>query len=252
MARCLLIGSIAALLFWAAVMSFGGFAQAQEVPGCRDAWNDVDAREALGYTRILIETDCPVMYRKGWLMNPQKLRADIIPACVAAWNALVSRGALPSVRFLVAHNCPVIERKGWRYSHAPDTSTPSISVPLQADGGTFVVPILINDAITLNFTVDSGAADVSIPADVVMTLVRGGTLNKSDFIGSATYILADGSKMPSTKFRIRSLKVGDRTVDDVSGSMSPAQGTLLLGQSFLSRFKSWSIDNNRQALILTD
>jgi hypothetical protein len=28
------------------------------------------------------------------------------------------------------------------------------------------VPVKINNALTLNFTVDSGAADVSIPADV--------------------------------------------------------------------------------------
>lgn len=87
---------------------------APEVPGCRDAWNDLDARAALGYARILIETDCPVMYRQGWLINPQRLSSDVIPACVVAWNALVSRGALSSARFLVMHNCPVIERKGWR------------------------------------------------------------------------------------------------------------------------------------------
>jgi hypothetical protein len=45
------------------------------------------------------------------------------------------------------------------------------------------VPVLINNAITLNFVVDSGASDVSIPADVVMTLVRTGTLKEADFIG---------------------------------------------------------------------
>ena len=55
----------------------------------------------------------------------------------------------------------------------PARSSP---VPLQRKGGTYVVPVLINKAITLDFIVDGGAADVSIPADVVMTLVRTGTL----------------------------------------------------------------------------
>jgi len=32
--------------------------------------------------------------------------------------------------------------------------------------------------------------------------------------------------------------------------ITPLKGSLLLGQSFLSRFKSWSIDNERQVLIL--
>jgi hypothetical protein len=47
---------------------------------------------------------------------------------------------------------------------------------------------------------DSGAPDVSIPADVALTMVR--------------------------------------------------TGTLQLGQSFLTRFSSWPIDNSRQELVL--
>jgi hypothetical protein len=34
------------------------------------------------------------------------------------------------------------------------------------------------------------------------------------------------------------------------GSVSPASGGLLLGQSFLGRFKSWSVDNSKRALLL--
>ena len=36
----------------------------------------------------------------------------------------------------------------------------------------------INDAIALDVVVDSDAADANIPADVVMTLMRTGTLRK--------------------------------------------------------------------------
>jgi predicted aspartyl protease len=103
---------------------------------------------------------------------------------------------------------------------------------MQKDGGTYVVPVLINGAITLNFIVDSGASDVSIPADVAMTLMRTGTLVESDFIEQRTYVLADGSKVPSQTFRIRSLKVGNKVLENVTGSISDAKGSLLLGQSF--------------------
>ena len=123
------------------------------------------------------------------------------------------------------------------------------SVPMHSEGGIYVVPVLINDAITLNFVVDSGAADVSIPADVVMTLMRTGTLKETDFLGEKTYVLADGSKVPSQTFRIRSLKVGNKVLENVTGSVAAVQGNLLLGQSFLSRFKSWSIDNTKHALV---
>jgi predicted aspartyl protease len=123
-------------------------------------------------------------------------------------------------------------------------------VPMVQDGGTFRVPVTINGQLTLKFVVDSGASDVSIPADVVMTLVRTETIADGDFLGKQTYTLADGSTVPSQRFVIRSLKVGDRLLENVTGSIAPVAGSLLLGQSFLSRFKSWSIDNQRQALIL--
>jgi predicted aspartyl protease len=124
------------------------------------------------------------------------------------------------------------------------------AIALVKDGGTFKVPVLINGIIPLNFTVDSGAADVTIPADVVLTLTRTGTLNAGDFLGTKTYVLADGSTVPSQTFRIRKLKVGDRIIENVVGSMADVKGGLLLGQSFLSRFSSWSINNSRQILIL--
>jgi len=124
------------------------------------------------------------------------------------------------------------------------------SVPMKREGGTYVVPVLINGAITLNFVIDSGAADVSIPADVVMTLKRTGTLTEADFQGEQTYKLADGSTIPSQTFRIRSLKVGDRIVENVLGSIASEKSSPLLGQSFFSRFKSWSVDNTKHALVL--
>jgi len=123
-------------------------------------------------------------------------------------------------------------------------------VPMAAEGGTFVVPVRINDQITLKFVIDSGASDVTVPADVVMTLLRTGTITDADFLGTQKYRMADGSTVPSQQFVIRSLKVGDRILNDVTGSIAPVEGSLLLGQSFLHRFKSWSIDNQRGALIL--
>jgi gag-polyprotein putative aspartyl protease len=119
-----------------------------------------------------------------------------------------------------------------------------------SDGGTFKVPVTINGQLTLNFTVDSGASDVSVPADVFMTLVRTGTITDADFLDKQTYKMADGSTVPSQRFVIRSLKVGDKTLENVVGSIAPVAGGLLLGQSFLRRFDTWSIDNHIQALIL--
>jgi predicted aspartyl protease len=93
---------------------------------------------------------------------------------------------------------------------------------------------------------------VLIPADVVQTLVRNGTLAPSDFIGEKTYVLADGSRLPSMTFRLRDLRVGDHRLQNVTASTGPSNSTALLGQSFLSRFKSWTLDNQRHVIVLTE
>jgi predicted aspartyl protease len=51
-------------------------------------------------------------------------------------------------------------------------------------------------------------------------------------------------------FFIRSLKVGNTVVQNVRASVASSKGPLLLGQSFLERFKSWSIDNTKHVLLL--
>jgi hypothetical protein len=135
-----------------------------------------------------------------------------------------------------------------------DTLSPPTSVandvPLEFTRGIYVVPVLINGVIPLRFTVDSGAADVSIPADVFLTLVRTGTIGKEDYIGTSKYRLADGSVIDSDRFYIHELKVGDETIKNVAASIESVKSTPLLGQSFLSKFASWSMNNERHVLAL--
>lgn len=62
-------------------------------------------------------------------------------------------------------------------------------------------------------------------------------------------VLADGSVVNSHQFLIRSLRVGDQTVENVRANTVNVHGSLLLGQSFLEKFKSWSMDNTSHELI---
>jgi predicted aspartyl protease len=165
------------------------------------------------------------------------------------YDGRITRGEYNKRRMEISNN---LKRDLGNPDEVASSSSPSGAtlIAVKAQGGTYVVPVLINKAITLNFVIDSGASDVSIPADVVWTLVRSGTLQRSDFIGTQTYRLADGSTVPSTTFRIRSLTMNNVVIENVTGSIAPVAGELLLGQSFLSRFKSWSIDNAKQALVL--
>ncbi|WP_306591342.1 TIGR02281 family clan AA aspartic protease [Geothrix sp. 21YS21S-4] len=122
------------------------------------------------------------------------------------------------------------------------------SVPLTLEGGVLTVQVTLNDTILLDFIIDSGASDVVVPADVVLTLMRTGTLSPSDFIGSKTYRLADGTLVPSKIFRLKRIKIGDRVIENVTATLTGVEGSLLLGQSFLSRLGKWSIDNAQRII----
>lgn len=130
-------------------------------------------------------------------------------------------------------------------------ATNSAGVDMVRENGVLKVVVQLNGAISLKFVVDSGASDVHIPKDVFKTLIRAETIKETDFLPGSTFVLADGSKMKSDRFILRSIKVGESTFSDVEASVGGLDATLLLGQSFLSRFKEWKIDNKNSKLILT-
>jgi clan AA aspartic protease (TIGR02281 family) len=125
-------------------------------------------------------------------------------------------------------------------------------ISLKKEGGVYVVPVEVNGSITLDFVLDSGASDVSIPADVMLTLTRTGTVTSADLLEPMTYRLADGSTVSSPRFIVHRMRIGTIELEDIIASVAPTQGALLLGQSFLSKIASWRIDNNRHLLIVNE
>jgi predicted aspartyl protease len=123
-------------------------------------------------------------------------------------------------------------------------------VQIEKLGDTYHVPVRINDTITLPFLLDTGASDMVIPADVALTLIRAGALTSGDFIGKSRYRLADGSEAVSDVVSLREVQVGEHSVRNVTASVSSLQGEPLLGQSFLSKFGTVTLDYRRLVLIL--
>jgi clan AA aspartic protease (TIGR02281 family) len=122
-------------------------------------------------------------------------------------------------------------------------------VRMEPYNGAFVIPVVLNNVLTEKFIIDSGSADVSIPADVASRLKKLGVMTDADLLGSKIYMLADGSKVPSEIYRIASLTIGGLVMRDVTVRVAAEKSDLLLGQSFLNRLKSWSMDNARQVMI---
>lgn len=125
-------------------------------------------------------------------------------------------------------------------------------VRLVKEGGVYHLPVKINDAIELKFVVDTGAADVHIPADVALTLMRTGTISKQDFLGTAPYQMADGTIKENATLNLRSLQVGAVVIRNIAASIGPLESTLLLGQSALEKLEPWHMDTRRGILVSGD
>jgi clan AA aspartic protease (TIGR02281 family) len=126
------------------------------------------------------------------------------------------------------------------------------TIQLEGQHGTYMVPVSINHAVTLPFVLDTGASAVAIPEDVFLTLTRSGTVTTSDFLGTGTVQLADGSEHASKRFVLHEVQIGNHVVRNVIANVVSVKGNPLLGQSFLSRLPAWSIDNQSHSLVLHD
>jgi predicted aspartyl protease len=197
--------------------------------------------------RSLTFQECEALYsvieeREKYDISAPSGRADrqLLQSCLSFPYKEVLAGAAPQ-RYTYARSAPS--------SSTPSTGpganeTVSNEVRLVTNEGIFSVPVVINGTIKIPFVLDSGAADVQLPAEVVLTLVRTGTLSQEDFLSGGLYILADGSTLRSPRFNIREMRVGNHVARNVAASVGPAvKSDALLGQSFLSKFRFWTLDN---------
>ena len=125
-----------------------------------------------------------------------------------------------------------------------DPAAASREIPLMRTGGVYQVTATINDWLTQPFTVDSGASDVQVSAEVFSALYPPGS-PPPQFLPGAAYRLADGRVVGSRRFLIRRLRIANYVFPDVDASIGAPQAPLLLGQNVLSRLGAWRA-NSRQ------
>lgn len=122
-----------------------------------------------------------------------------------------------------------------------------IALTSRGGGGTFRVGVGISGVCCFLFVLDSGASDVSVPPDMLRAMVNDGLITEADLIDVQTYQTASG-EVEGLRFRMP-VQIGTLTVRNVVGSVSEGSA-LLLGQSFLKKFRFWAIDNAKHQLVL--
>lgn len=122
-------------------------------------------------------------------------------------------------------------------------------VDLISNGGVSEVPINLS-GIEVYAILDSGASDVSLPEKIEYILLENGILKERNYLPPGFYIVADGRTVLSRRFIIPEIKIQGVVVNNVICSVNESEDIVLLGRAFLDAFKSWSIDNETDQLIL--
>ena len=117
--------------------------------------------------------------------------------------------------------------------------------------GVYEVPITLNGAIKLNFVLDSGAGDVFISPDVLLTLFRGKTITQNDFQGESIYQFANVKTEKCQVYLLKSMQIGTITISNVKCAVANTIiGDMLLGQSFLERLGKYTIDYDKSSIVV--
>ena len=117
-------------------------------------------------------------------------------------------------------------------------------------GGTFNVDCSVN-GLALNMIFDTGASDVSISKVEADFMLKNNYLSKDDIKGKQYYQTADGGISEGTVITLKEVRIGDAVLHNVNASVVKNQkAPLLLGESVLQRFGTFTVDNINSKLII--
>jgi clan AA aspartic protease (TIGR02281 family) len=122
-------------------------------------------------------------------------------------------------------------------------------VDLKKQSGVSYLTIDIG-GIKTSVILDSGASDVSISKKFEKRLLENEIIETKNYLTPGLYTIADGSVVKSDRFIIPYIKINNTIIKNVRCSVNNSKDVILLGKSFLDRFKSWEINNESNKLIL--
>lgn len=142
-----------------------------------------------------------------------------------------------------------IERMGIDVPEVKDELITEVPISRRS-GGTFQVDCSVN-GLALNMIFDTGASDVTISKVEADFMLKNSYLSKDDIKGKQYYQIADGGISEGTVITLKEVRIGDAVLHNVNASVVKSQkAPLLLGESVLQRFGTFTVDNINSKLII--
>lgn len=118
-------------------------------------------------------------------------------------------------------------------------------IPMKLEkSGIYTIPCEVN-GLKLSFVFDTGASAVHISLIEAAFMLKNGYITEDDFIGTGNYSMADGSIAENALINLKSIKIGNTVINNVTACVSSnINASLLLGQSAIQKLGKYAIDGN--------
>lgn len=121
-------------------------------------------------------------------------------------------------------------------------------VSMRKEGGVYLVPIIVN-GLSLDFIFDTGASSICLSSAEALVMLKQGHISEEDIVGQTKFQDATGGVSVGTVILLRSVQIGDITLENVEATVvDNIQAPLLLGQTALAKFGKVTIDYNNNVI----
>ncbi len=116
-------------------------------------------------------------------------------------------------------------------------------------GNSLLIPSIVN-GYNVKVMYDKNDRGLIFSLAEAQRLLQTGAIAKSDFIGDANVVLAEGSIADKAVFKIKEMRIGQRTATNVEATVSHkiTEG-VIMGESTISMFGRFKLDENNKQLI---
>lgn len=127
-----------------------------------------------------------------------------------------------------------------------------IRIPLTQHGNTRSLKAKINNTLSFDFILDTGADNVLVAPDVFITFYKAGLITDKDIKGKQNFNIADGTTVQGLKFILKEIQIDDIVLNNVEASVitGGADYDMLLGGSVFEKLGKISIDYKNSELII--
>jgi aspartyl protease family protein len=133
-------------------------------------------------------------------------------------------------------------------TQTPDLKQDKTVVKMKKAMGVYEIPTEIN-GVPMHFIFDTGASRISISEAELKLLREQGKFSPEDVTGTGNFIDANGDISEGTIVVLRTVKIGDRILNNIEASVvHNLKAPLLMGQSALEKFGRISIDYKKEEI----